>query len=664
MLRSIAESKGLADLAKLMREASDFVGEKYPLALEKATKELRDRARDAVDERNKLQVDYGELKYEHQVINQQLSMFKRKLKLSEVSYGDLTRQLINTQKELRGIEAEWDNLKKSYDGAQDYIKSLESQIFEQEQILKHIPKMKIATISQQTKDSERTEQRALHELNSLAINQLKTVRKEAMLDAATLTDIFGTEKTLGIEEEAFQRLYKEGSVQTECETKDQAAGTDPVIPPSKPKPAAAAAAIVPAQHVQQPVPVPIVVQKKPETAEKGSQSENRVLAMGIEVAEESILGKPKSEPREEEAPEDTLPLEEGVSRQQNANSSGTGRSRRRREPSSHRLNDSSSPGSRRTLSRGGKENSPLAVAEQAPAKAEEDEEPATAEPENEKPLEEDANVNNGQNAAPQLPVQQPQRPGTVNPQLVSQGRCPTESLLEKQQEQLQAIRESEAQNLKLLSGMKLQKICPFCKRQRKNPRRPVFNVTPFNIHGIDHMLARRLGILNREDSSTQTESAVIAKAVENNFAAFMSTENPARTQTRRFRRTGSRSEGRSKRKILRDPNAVSESVRAKREEAETKLSLEQRRLRKNERVVRVINVASEYRTPNSSFTGYSAAMTGKASKRLSSLLWKQKHIYDERRKKAFSRGDSPESVTVSSYQHKPQQLSGVSFVKS
>lgn len=535
---------------------------------------------------------------------QQLSVFKRKLKTSEIAYTDLNGQFVDAQKELRGFEAEWDCLKKSYDAAQDYIKSLEAELCEYEQIIKHIPKAKIATISRQATESERKEKRALNELNALGIGQLKSVRKENMREVGTLTEIFGTDKTLQFLEETFRHIYKEQFAQTERDVADASWQTDPesvAVTKTKAKPKEKLAA---------------------KDAEAQCEPAAAWLTRQLRLVKESVLAPEKKQPHESPAA-DISEEAHIVGKQPRRTVLGT------RSKGSNSIQPSvllSAHGISRDLT--------------LPANALE---PCCYSP---VPLAEDT-IRPETAAAPAgcesqidtiVPEQSAEAPLLqllgLGPGQASAGKSPAIGRREQQ-----AI-----QQLGALMGIDVGRICPLCRRRRKNPRRPVIKVTPFNVHGFDHMLSRKLGIENHDDRGTQTEPGPVSDPyIERQIEQLKKETDKKRTML-------SRSACRSKRRIIVDRRADS-SIDSVTPECVPKESSAKDLTRAVTNAVK--KPARGHRATSSVYQSFDSRPC--ANKRLSSLLWKQKNVYDAQRKKALSRGDTPESGVVSVHRHQTLQ---------
>eukprot|EP01022_Parablepharisma_sp_SALTPOND_P008187 TRINITY_DN135346_c1_g1_i1.p1 TRINITY_DN135346_c1_g1~~TRINITY_DN135346_c1_g1_i1.p1 ORF type:complete len:686 (+),score=87.76 TRINITY_DN135346_c1_g1_i1:7624-9681(+) len=613
-------------MKRQIKDTCDFIGEKYQTQLEKAKREAYVSAKEAIEEKSKVLLEYGELRYENQILAQQVSMFKRKLKMGEIAYTDLTRELINAQEELRGIESDSNNLKKSYDAAQDYIKSLEKELFEYEQVLKHIPKVKIATISKQATDSERKEKRAINELNALAISQLKSVKGDKVQDSSTLTELFGVEKTIGIMEEVFQRLYKEVGITVAPETKEYEMNTE-----YNEKVEAEILTDVYGEQNE------VVVEEKKETIECETQYQWKENFVEHSVVEESIIveAKPKACPQENEKDSD---VEEDNVKMEDLDllhSSPPKRSEREFKRQ-NTLDKKSSKHSDRSLSG-------LDSAAKEEAKYAEDAENAyidlspgenTRSHKSIKSRTGSKIVFNNDSALPK-PSTPSELLNNSSPtseiqglmRLIENSNDETEqALLEKQKEQLKAIQ--EASELPTFDARTLKRICPLCKKERQNMRRPIIKVAPYNIHGLENIINRRLGISNHQHKAVQTE-----------YDSSEATLRPAKTASTNHRRAFSRSEGRSKRKIFKDPMSGADTSLHKNHASDfqnASVCIDSKDLLKDAKAkgkgsVNVLEMNYEPLEPVTS--GY--AVPGK---RTSSLLWKQKIIQDARRKKILSRG--------------------------
>lgn len=647
-MKTITQTKGLPDLKKLIKDTADFIGEKYQLHLEKAKKELDLKTKEAVDEKNKLMIETGELKYENQVLTQQVSMFKRKLKMGEISYADLTRELLDAQKELKTIEKDSNTLKKSYEAAQDYIKTLEAEIFEYEQVLKHFPKAKIATVSKQATDSERKEKRALNEIHAMAMKNIKDVKGENFTEASTLTEIFGTGKTLSFVEETFVKMYKDQEILVQPEISEQGILTESNGKQDKEISTDIIGEIENKKEEIMPE-IPKIEEKKQEINKEitnsESQTENSSQNLSNLVVNEEIIFENNNnqnytldlnpDKKEEKGQKSQISLGRGSSRH-SGNRTGTNFNDPNAIPNLNKDTELNKSGK---ISLDNSYNNPYTD---------------TSPIGNTKGKTPDQISHAGSKVA--FSNETPQNIGTPASnfdfhsnigeaqnlmQLIENVvDIKTGELLNNEQKEKAPLKEiEELAEPPTFDKKTLQKMCPYCRKLKKNPRRPIIKVAPFNIHGLEHLINRKLGVetanIIKYDKCTQTEKK-----------SFFETEQPIpeneiieppKSVKYHHQRSISRSEARSKRRIIKDLTGEASHHRKNNSEVpSTSVLVEATESRPTN--VKIHDISYETLEKYLSGSGCNNMQNNTASgKKISKMLWKQKHSQELRRRALLSR---------------------------
>jgi len=220
ILKRIAGQKGVGEIKRHIKIGCDFISDRYQVQFEKLKEELYEQHEKAMEEKNKAMLEYADLKYENQMLKYKMLMLKQKTKMSDIASENFLEEIKNLKKELSEVQNYSGTFKASYLIAQGYVKSLEAEINEYKRLLKNVP-TKAVTMSQQVVNNERKGWKAMNTINELAISQFNRAVNREMQTKATLTELCDIDRDIRIVEEPIEILYKDTEVNAIPETAEK-----------------------------------------------------------------------------------------------------------------------------------------------------------------------------------------------------------------------------------------------------------------------------------------------------------------------------------------------------------------------------------------------------------------------------------------------------------